>query len=179
MKSAGLAAKQPEIHKIAYLLAYFLTTFTHPFFGKLGMKTVTINPKTVARKWWIIDAKEKVMGRLASEAARLLMGKHRKTYSPSHDQGDFVVVINANNVALTGNKRQDLRYFRHSMYPGGWRELSVAQAQTNRPGYPLRHAILGMLPNNSLGWKMAKKLHIYGGYRHPHAAQKPEPVVLR
>jgi len=142
------------------------------------MKTLTINPTTVARKWWIFDAKDRVMGRLAGEVARLLMGKHKKTYSPSHDQGDFVIVINADQAALTGNKRNDLRYFSHSMYPGGWRELTVAEAQANRPGYPLRHAILGMLPNNSLGKAMAKKLHIYGNDRHPHAAQRPEPVKL-
>lgn len=143
------------------------------------MKTQTINPATLAKKWWVIDAQEAVMGRLSTAAARLLMGKHKASYDPSHDHGDFVVIINAEKVAMTGTKREDIRYFNHSQYPGGWRNLSVAQVMVSRPGYPIRHAILGMLPHNTLGRDMARKLHIYTGDKHPHAAQKPEAFALR
>jgi len=143
------------------------------------MKTLTTNPKAESRKWWVIDARDVVLGRLSSTAARLLMGKHKKTYDPSHDHGDFVVVINAEKVAFTGNKREDIRYFNHSQYPGGWRNLSVSQVMTSRPGFPIRHAILGMLPHNTRGRDMARKLHIYDGDQHPHTAQKPEPAVIR
>ena len=142
------------------------------------MKTPTINPETFPKKWWVIDARETVLGRLSSTAAKLLIGKHKKTYDPSHDHGDFVIVINAEKVALTGNKREDIRYFNHSQYPGGWRNLSVAQVQASRPGFPVKHAILGMLPHNTLGRQMAKKLHIYDGDQHPHGAQKPELVKV-
>lgn len=143
------------------------------------MKTVTANPDTLERKWWVIDAHEAVLGRLSSTAARLLMGKHKSSYSPAHDHGDFVIVINAEKIVMTGNKRQEMRYFSHSQYAGGWRNLSVDEVSANRPGYPVRHAILGMLPHNSLGRQMARKLHIYAGDQHPHAAQKPEAFELR
>ncbi len=143
------------------------------------MKTMTINPEAQSRKWWVIDANDAVLGRLSSTAARLLMGKHKKTYDPSHDHGDNVIIINAEKVVFTGNKREDMRYFNHSQYPGGWRNLSVAQVQANRPGFPIQHSILGMLPHTTLGRAMAKKLHIYDGNKHPHGAQKPEALVLR
>ena len=143
------------------------------------MATPTINPETFAKKWWVIDASQAPLGRMSTAAARLLMGKHKKTYDPAHDHGDFVVVINAEKMVLTGTKREDIRYFNHSQYPGGWRNLSVAQVQNSRPGFPVKHAILGMLPHNNLGRDMARKLHIYDGDKHPHAAQKPEPVKFR
>jgi large subunit ribosomal protein L13 len=143
------------------------------------MTTVTINPGTVERKWWVIDARDAVLGRLSSTAARLLVGKHKKTYAPAHDHGDYVIIINADKVVMTGNKRQDMRYFNHSQYAGGWRNLSVAQVEAKRPGYPVRHAILGMLPHNTLGRAMATKLHVYAGDKHPHEAQKPEAFDLR
>ena len=143
------------------------------------MKTVTVNPKTIAKKWYILDAQGMVLGRLASKAARLLMGKNKSSWSPHHDVGDHVVVINAEKIALTGTKREDMRYFNHSTYPGGWRTLTVDQAQKIRPGYPILHAIKGMLPHTSLGRKMAKKLFIYDGTVHPHGAQKPETLALK
>ncbi|HLU69862.1 MAG TPA: 50S ribosomal protein L13 [Fibrobacteria bacterium] len=143
------------------------------------MTTVTINPGTVERKWWVIDARDAVLGRLSSTAARLLAGKHKKTYSPAHDHGDFVIIINAEKVAMTGNKRLEMRYFNHSQYAGGWRNLSVDQVEAKRPGYPVRHAILGMLPHNPRGRAMASKLFVYAGDKHPHAAQKPEAFELR
>ena len=140
------------------------------------MKTVTVDSKAISRKWHIIDAKGMVLGRLASVAAGLLMGKHKKAWAPHQDHGDYVIIINAEKVALTGKKREDIRYFAHSTYPGGHRSLSVTQAQQIRPGYPIRHAIKGMLPHTSLGHAMSKKLHIYDGETHPHTAQKPEPA---
>jgi large subunit ribosomal protein L13 len=143
------------------------------------MTTVTLNPGTLERKWWVIDARDAVLGRLASTAARLLTGKHKATYNPAHDHGDFVIIINADKVAMTGNKREEIRYFNHSQYAGGWRNLSVAQVEAKRPGYPVRHAIEGMLPKNPLGRKMATKLHVYAGEQHPHAAQKPQAFEVR
>jgi large subunit ribosomal protein L13 len=143
------------------------------------MKTVIVNPGTLERKWWVIDAREAVLGRLASTAARLLLGKHKSSYSPAHDHGDFVIVINAEKIVMTGNKRQDIRYFNHSQYAGGWRNLSVDQISIKRPNYPVQHAILGMLPHNALGRQMASKLHVYAGDKHPHEAQKPEVLSLK
>jgi large subunit ribosomal protein L13 len=143
------------------------------------MKTVTVNPKTIPTKWYIIDANDVVLGRLASKAANILMGKTKAAWAPNQDLGDHVIIINADKVALTGKKRDTMRYFNHSTHPGGWRELSVTQAQAIRPGYPVRYAIQGMLPKTILGDHMAKKLHVYGGADHPHAAQKPEVLVLK
>jgi large subunit ribosomal protein L13 len=142
------------------------------------MKTVIVNPGTLERKWWVIDARDAVLGRLATQAARLLVGKHKTTYSPAHDHGDFVIVINADKVAMTGNKREDIRYFNHSQYAGGWRNLSVAQVTAKRPGYPVKHAILGMIPKNALGRQIGTKLHIYAGETHPHGAQNPQAFAL-
>ncbi len=143
------------------------------------MKTVTVNPTTIKRKWFIIDANDVVLGRLATQAASVLMGKHKPSWAPNEDMGDFVIVINADKVALTGNKRETMRYFNHSTHPGGWRELSVAQAQAVRPGYPVRYAIKAMLPKTILGDHMGRKLHVYGGDSHPHAAQKPEVLTIK
>ncbi len=143
------------------------------------MSTVIVNPGTLERKWWVVDATDVVLGRLASNVARLLSGKHKASFSPAHDHGDFVVVINADKVALTGNKRTEIRYFNHSQYPGGWRNLSLAQVTSKRPDYPIRHAVAGMLPKNPLGRAMGAKLFVYAGDKHPHAAQKPEAFPLR
>lgn len=143
------------------------------------MKTVIVNPKTIAKKWYIIDANDVVLGRLASKAARILMGKNKAAFSPNQDLGDHVIIINAEKVALTGKKRETMRYFAHSTHPGGHRTLTVTQAQKIRPGYPIRHAIRGMLPKTILGDHMVKKLFIYDGDKHPHAAQKPEALAVK
>ena len=143
------------------------------------MKTMILNPKHQTRKWWVIDAREAVLGRLASTAAGLLMGKHKKNYDTAHDQGDFVIIINAEHIVFTGTKREDMRYFNHSQYAGGWRNLTVTQVQSSRPGFPVRHAIMGMIPRNPRGYKIATKLHIYNGPVHPHVAQNPELYPLR
>jgi large subunit ribosomal protein L13 len=143
------------------------------------MKTVTVNPKSVAKKWYIIDATDVVLGRLCTKAASILMGKHKTSWAPNEDMGDFVIVVNADKVALTGNKRETMRYFQHSTHPGGWRELTVTQAQAIRPGYPVRYAIKKMLPKTILGDHMGRKLFVYGGESHPHAAQKPEVLAIK
>lgn len=142
------------------------------------MSTVSTNPTTLARKWWVIDAKGKVMGRLASQAARLLTGKHKKEFDAHHDVGDFVIVINADQIVFTGNKFEDQRYFQHSMYPGGWRNLTYTQAKVKRPELPVRHAIWGMLSHHRIGHRQITKLFIYQGATHPHAAQKPQPFAV-
>jgi large subunit ribosomal protein L13 len=143
------------------------------------MKTVTVNPKTIAKKWYLIDANDVVLGRLASKAAHILMGKNKRAFAPNQDLGDHVIIINAEKVALTGKKRDTIRYFAHSTHPGGWRTLSVTEAQKARPGYPIKHAIRGMLPKTILGDHMARKLFIYDGESHPHAAQKPEVLSVK
>jgi large subunit ribosomal protein L13 len=143
------------------------------------MKTVTVNPTTIAKKWYLIDANDVVLGRLASKVASILMGKKKAVYAPNEDYGDNVIIINAEKIALTGKKRETMRYFAHSTHPGGWRTLSVAEAQKARPGYPIKHAVKGMLPKTILGENMAKKLFIYDGASHPHAAQKPETLSVK
>ena len=142
------------------------------------MKTITVNPKSVTRKWKLVDAAEKPMGRVASEVARLLMGKHKAIYSPNVDTGDYVVVINAGKVAVTGNKNLQKQYFHHTGHIAGERWINFADLMAKDPTAPLTAAIWGMLPHSALGHKMVKKLKIYAGAEHPHAAQNPEVVDL-
>lgn len=134
---------------------------------------------SIERKWVLVDAKDVVLGRLASKVVPILMGKNKTNWAPNQDLGDNVVIINADQVALTGKKRETMRYFNHSTHPGGWRELSVAQASAITPGYPVWHAIKRMIPKTILGDHMLKKLHIYGGSEHPHAAQKPVALAVK
>ncbi len=126
------------------------------------------------RKWWVLDAKGQSLGRLASTAATLLRGKHKATFTPHVDTGDFVVIVNASEVAVSGAKPDDKKYYRHSGYPGGLREESFRHLSARRPEEPVRLAVKGMLPKNKLGREMIKKLKIYSTAEHPHAAQKPE-----
>jgi len=142
------------------------------------MKTVMVNPNQIDRRWKIVDAKGKVLGRVATEVARMLMGKHKPICSPNVDTGDFVVVINAEHVVLTGNKANTKQYFHHTGMIGGERWVTFQQHLENESTYPLMAAIWGMLPHSSLGHEMIKKLKIYAGAEHPHAAQKPEVVAL-
>ena len=142
------------------------------------MKTITVNPKTVSRKWKLVDAADKPMGRVASEVARLLMGKHKAIYSPNVDTGDFVVVINAEKVAVSGNKALQKQYFHHTRHIAGERWINFADLLAKNPTAPLEAAIWGMLPHSALGHKMIKKLKIFAGAEHPFAAQKPEVVEL-
>jgi large subunit ribosomal protein L13 len=142
------------------------------------MKTLTINPAKIERRWKLIDAEGKVLGRVASEIANILRGKNKPIYSPSTDVGDFVVVINADKVVLTGNKANTKEYFSHSTYAGGDKFVKYAEAMKKDPTQPLIKAVRGMIPHTSLGRKIIKKLKVYGGPEHPHAAQKLEPVAL-
>ena len=132
-----------------------------------------------SRKWYIIDADGKTVGRLATEAARILMGKNKPTYTPYIDVGDHVIVINAEKVVFTGNKWQDKVYRHHTGWPGGLKEVTAQQQLQKHPDRILQSAILGMLPKNKLGRKMGKKLKIYAGTDHPHHAQVPESYELK
>ena len=142
------------------------------------MKTVMVNPSTVERRWKLVDAEGQVLGRVASEVARLLIGKHKAICSPNVDTGDFVVVINAEKVLLTGNKANTKQYFHHSGYSGGETWTSFQQWLEKDAAFPLKAAIWGMLPHSTLGHAMIKKLKIYAGSEHNHASQKPEVVKL-
>ena len=140
----------------------------------------TYSPKAgdVTRTWHVIDATDVVLGRLAVQAATLLRGKHKPIYAPHVDTGDFVVIINAEKVAVTGNKREDKFLYRHSNYPGGLRKRSVGQMIDTMPARLVEKAVAGMIPKNKLGNAIAGKLKVYAGPNHPHAAQKPVPFEI-
>ncbi|MDR2583097.1 MAG: 50S ribosomal protein L13 [Fibromonadaceae bacterium] len=142
------------------------------------MKTPVVNPNAVERKWKIIDAEGKPLGRVASKIAHLLMGKHKALYAPNIDVGDYVVVINAAKVALTGKKAETKQYFHHTGNIGGERWISFKQYLNHRPEYPLEHAVWGMLPHKALGHKMFKKLKVYAGAEHKETDKKLEPVAI-
>lgn len=140
------------------------------------MRTYVAKPSEAqaARKWWVLDAKGKPLGRLASRAAVLLRGKHKATFTPHVDVGDFVVVVNAAQVAVSGAKADQKKYYRHSGYPGGMKERTFRQMLERRPDAPVREAVKGMLPKGSLGRQQLKKLKVYATGEHPHAAQLPQ-----
>lgn len=138
------------------------------------MSTFMAKAQDVQRKWYILNAEGKTLGRLASEAARLLRGKHKPIFTPHVDTGDHVIVINADKVVLTGKKLDQKNYFRHSGYPGGIKLIPYRELLANKPEVALEHAIKGMLPKNKLGKAMGMKLKVYRGTEHPHQAQKPE-----
>lgn len=140
--------------------------------------TYVPTPATIERKWYVIDAEGKTLGRMAAEAAKILRGKHKPTFSPSMDTGDFVIIINAEKVVLTGKKLDQKFHYRHSGYPGGLRQFSYRYMLAERPERAVELAIKGMLPKNKLGRAMFKKLKVYRGPEHPHAAQKPEPLEI-
>ena len=135
------------------------------------MKTYSTKIKDIERKWHVIDASGRTLGKLATEAARLLMGKHKPTFSPNLDTGDNVVVINAEKIQVTGNKLKQKQYYRHSDYPGGFRSTSLEKMMQDDPTRVIEHAIKGMLPHTRLGAQMRKKLRVYAGDSHPHLAQ--------
>ena len=138
------------------------------------MKSFMASPATIERKWYVIDAEGKVLGRLASEIASVLRGKRKPIFTPHVDCGDFVIVINADKVVLTGNKLNQKIHAYHTGYPGGRREVVYAEMMEKRPEKVIELAVKGMLPKNRLGRKMIKKLKVYTGSEHPHAAQAPE-----
>jgi large subunit ribosomal protein L13 len=140
------------------------------------MKTAILNPEKIQRSWKLVDADGKVLGRIASEVAKLLRGKHKAEFSPSVDAGDYVIVINAEKAVLTGQKSLQKTYFSSTTRPGSEKHTAYAEALTKDGAWPLTHAIKGMLPKGALGDKIITKLHVYAGAEHPHSAQKPEIV---
>ena len=131
------------------------------------------------QKCYLIDAKDKILGRVAAKAATILRGKHKPTFTPHVDTGDHVIIINASKIELTGKKLTDKIYYRHTMHPGGLKQRTALEMRTNFPERMLEQAIKGMLPKNTLGRQMGKKLHVYAGSEHPHQAQQPEVYELR
>ena len=142
-------------------------------------KTHSPKPADVERAWYVVDATDVPLGRLASELAPVLRGKHKATYAPHIDGGDFVVVVNADKVHVSGNKEIEKIYFRHSGYPGGLRAETLSEVREKHPERLVEIAVRGMLPKNRLGRQMLRKLKVYAGPDHPHAAQKPEQMALR
>jgi large subunit ribosomal protein L13 len=141
--------------------------------------TFMAKDKEVDRKWYVVDAEGQTLGRMASEVAAILRGKHKPTYTPHVDTGDHVIIVNANKVHLTGKKLSDKKYYRHSNYPGGLKSRTANEMRTNYSEQMIELTVKGMLPKNSLGRKMAKKLHVYAGPEHKHQAQNPEVLELR
>ena len=143
------------------------------------MGTYSPKPGEIERRWHVIDAADVVLGRLATHAATLLRGKHKPVFAPHVDTGDFVIVVNAGKIALTGNKRQTKFAYRHSGYPGGLRRTSYEDLLARRPEKAIELAVKGMLPHNRLGRQQIKKLKVYAGPEHPHAAQQPTPFEIK
>ena len=137
------------------------------------MKTFSAKASEIDREWFVVDAEGQTLGRLATKIASVLRGKHKAIYTPGMDTGDFVIVVNADKVAVTGGKLQNKKYYRYSGYPGGLRETTLQRMLETHPERVIEHAVRGMLPKNKLGRKMIKKLKVYAGDSHPHAAQQP------
>jgi large subunit ribosomal protein L13 len=143
----------------------------------INMKTVSTKPAEVSRDWYVIDAKGLILGRLATEIARRLRGKHKPEYTPHVDTGDYIVVVNAEKVHVTGNKAQDKVYYRHTGYPGGLRSMSFERMVDHAPERTVELAVKGMLPKGPLGRAMYSKLKVYAGNEHPHQAQQPKELT--
>lgn len=142
------------------------------------MKTYMATPSTIERKWYVVDAADKTLGRLAAEVAKVLRGKHKSTFTPHMDTGDHVIIINADKVRLTGKKLVQKVYFRHSGYLGGDKYTKAGDMLAKNPVRMVELAVRGMVPHNRLGSQIIKKLHVYAGSEHPHAAQKPEVLTI-
>ena len=136
------------------------------------------SPSTVERKWYVVDAEGKTLGRLASEVANVLRGKKKPIYTPHIDTGDYVIVVNAEKVVTTGKKLDQKKYYHHSEYVGGMKEATLREMMQKKPEFVITHAVKGMLPKGPLGRQMLKKLHVYAGPEHNHAAQKPETLDI-
>jgi large subunit ribosomal protein L13 len=141
-------------------------------------KTYVPKASEISQDWYLVDANDQNLGRLATQIASILLGKHKPTFTPGVDTGDFVVVINCERVRVTGNKLDDKKYYRHSLYPGGLKEITLRKQLIVHPDRVLRSAVWGMLPKNKLGRQLIKKLKIYAGPDHPHEAQQPKPWVV-
>lgn len=142
------------------------------------MKTYVTKPAEVQRAWYVVDAEGQTLGRLASSVATILRGKHKPIYNPAVDCGDYVIIVNAEKIAVTGRRLEQKRYYRHSLYLGGLREVTLRDQLQQHPERVLESAVRGMLPKNALGRKMFKKLKVYAGSEHPHGAQQPQPLEL-
>jgi large subunit ribosomal protein L13 len=143
------------------------------------MKTVFIKPAEVERKWFVIDAEGKILGRVAAKAASIVRGKEKAIFAPHQEVGDYVVVVNAGKIAVSGRKAQQKLYYRHSGYVGGLKAVSYAKAAERHPTFPLETAIKGMLPKGPLGRKLLKNVKVYSGPEHPHAGQNPQLIELQ
>lgn len=142
------------------------------------MKTFSAKPASVKRDWYLVDASGKTLGRLASEIATRLRGKHKPEFTPHVDTGDYIVVVNADKVHVTGNKAENKMYYRHTGFPGGIREANFSTMMANKPEKAIELAVKGMMPRNPLGRAMLGKLKVYAGGEHPHTAQQPQPLEL-
>lgn len=142
------------------------------------MSTYMAKNETVERSWYVVDAAGKTLGRLASEIAQYIRGKHKPTFTPHVDMGDYVIVVNAEKVKLTGKKWDDKKHYSHTNYPGGINEVTYRELRAKNPEFIIEKAVKGMLPHNKLGRKMVKKLKVYSGAKHPHQAQQPEKLEL-
>lgn len=142
------------------------------------VKTYYAKPNEVAREWFVIDATDQVLGRVAAKAAQILKGKHKPQYTPHVDTGDFVIIVNADKIRVTGTKAQNKVYSRHSGFPGGLKQETFTEAMQKHPERVIEHAVKGMLPKNTLGRKQGMKLKVYVGPNHPHAAQKPRELKI-
>ena len=142
------------------------------------MKTFTATPADITRKWYVVDASGMVLGRLATQIATVLRGKHKPIYTPHMDTGDYVIVINADKVKLSGKKMEQKTYFHHTGYVGHWRQIPIKEMLKRKPIYVVEHAVKGMLPKGPLGRQMYKKLYVYAGPEHKQAAQKPEVLTF-
>jgi large subunit ribosomal protein L13 len=135
-----------------------------------------IKTEDADRKWFVVDANDQVLGRLAAQVAQVIRGKKKPIFTPNMDTGDFVIIVNADKIRMTGKRESQKTYFSHSGYPGGLKNVSYSDMKTKKPEFVIQHAVKGMLPKNRLGRQLIKKLKIYAGENHPHAAQKPEPL---
>ena len=142
------------------------------------MKTFAAKPQDIVHGWYLVNAEGKVLGRLAAQIASRLRGKHKAEFTPHVDTGDYIVVVNAAKIRVTGRKALDKTYYRHTRYPGGLRETNFAKLQTRHPGRALEQAVKGMLPKGPLGYAMLRKLKVYGASTHPHAAQQPQALEI-
>ena len=142
------------------------------------MKTFSAKPAEVTHEWFVLDATDKVLGRVASEVALRLRGKHKAIYTPHVDTGDFIIIVNADKIRVTGSKFEDKVYYRHSGHPGGIHATTFREMQARHPGRAIEKAVKGMLPKGPLGYAMIKKLKVYAGAEHPHAAQQPKSLVI-
>ena len=143
------------------------------------MKTYMAKAEDIQRKWYVVDAEGVTLGRLASQIATILRGKNKPIYTPHVDTGDYVIVLNAEKIVLTGNKLDQKTYYRHSGFPGGLKEIVYRRLIAEKPEFVIKHAVVGMLPKGPLGRQMAKKLKVYAGAEHNHAAQQPEKLELK